>query len=99
MGLKETILTNWKGKIVEYQERKFYILEQFDYEGTEYLYGIDINTVDQEKPNVVFLSRVNDNIFQHVSSEELFNLLILRVAGVMTSEIYLEEYKKIKNTN
>lgn len=96
MGLKENLVTNWKDKILEYQEKKFFILEQFDYDGTEYLYGVDINTIDYEKPNVVFLSRVHDDVFQHVSSEGLFNLLTIRVAGVMTSEIVIEELKNKK---
>ena len=96
MGLKENLITNWKGKTLEYLEKKFYILEQFEYEGLEYLYGIDIDTIDNDMPNVVFLHKVKDDIFEHVEDEKLFDLLILRVAGVMTSEIVIEELKNKK---
>lgn len=97
MGLKENLIVNWKGKLIEYQNKKFYIIEQFEYEGKEYLYGIDIDTLDQEMPSVVFLNRIKDDVFQHVESEELFNLLILRVSGVITSQIVTEELKKLNN--
>ncbi len=96
MGLKENLITDWKGKTIEYLEKRFYILEQFEYEGVKYLYGIDLDTVDKEIPNVVFLHKVKDDIFEHVEDEKLFNLLILRVAGVMTSEIVIEELKNKK---
>lgn len=96
MGLKENLITNWKGKTLEYLEKRFYILEQFEYEGLEYLYGIDIDTIDNDMPNVVFLHKVKDDIFEHVEDEKLFDLLILRVAGVMTSEIVIEELKNKK---
>ena len=96
MSLKENLIANWKDKTIEYQEKKFYILEQFEYEGLEYLYGIDINTIDNEVPNVVFLHKVKDDIFEHVEDEKLFDLLILRVAGIMTSKIITEELKNRK---
>ena len=96
MGLKENLITDWKGKTIEYLEKRFYILEQFEYEGLEYLYGIDIDTIDNDMPNVVFLHKVKDDIFEHVEDEKLFDLLILRVAGVMTSEIVIEELKNKK---
>ena len=96
MGLKENLIANWKDKTIEYQEKKFYILEQFEYEGLEYLYGIDINTIDNEVPNVVFLHKVKDDEFEHIEDEKLFDLLILRVAGIMTSKIITEELKNRK---
>lgn len=91
MGFREELTSNWKGKVIDYQDKKFYILTQFEFEGKEYLYGIDIDTIKNEIINVVFLYKVKDDIFEHVESKELFDILVVRVAGLITADIIKKE--------
>jgi len=97
MGFKETYITDWKDKTIEYQEKQFYILEQFEYEKREYLCGCDINTIGKENLEVVFLYRLKDDIFEHVLDEKLFEELLMNVSGKLISEKILEIDKKYNN--
>ena len=86
MGFRESYTTDWKDKTIEYQEKNFYILEQFEYEEKEYLCGCDINTVGKENLEVVFLYKLSDDIFEHVEEEELFEELLMNVSGKLVAE-------------
>lgn len=94
MGLKENLIMDWTDKIIEYQEREFLILKQFKYEGKEYLYGAEVKTIGTEKMNVVFLSKVKDDIFEHVEDDELFEKLFITVSGMLAAEMVEEDAKK-----
>lgn len=96
MGFREDLITNWKDKTIEYQERKFYILEQFVYEGKEYLYGCDIDTIGNEKMNVVFLYKIKDSLFEHIEDEKLFEELLIHVTGILTGELMIDTYENNK---
>ncbi len=97
MGLKEQLMTDWKDKTIEYQERKFYILDQFNFENTEYLYCINIDTVNNKNPEVAFLYKKNGEIFEHVENKELFEELLINVSGRLVAEKIEEDLKKITN--
>ena len=98
MGLRENLITNWKDKTIEYQDKQFYILEQFTYDNKEYLFGSDISTLKNEKLEVVFLYRVKDDIFEHVEDEKLFEELFLNVSGILAAE-KIQEISKKYNSN
>ncbi len=94
MGFKENLTTNWIDKTIEYQGRKFYIIDQFWHDDREYLYGIDVDTINSEKPNVVFIYKITDDVFEHVESEKIFQELMLIVSGRMAGEMIKEDIKK-----
>ena len=81
MGLRESLTVDWKDKTIEYQNKTIYIVDQFKYNGIEYLYGCDIETINNKNLEVVFLVRVRDDLIEHVEDEELFNELLMHVAG------------------
>lgn len=89
MGIRENLIINFESKTLEYQNKRFYILKQFDYEGRTYLYGIDVDAFnkDQENLEVAFLYRMHDDIFNHVSDKELANKLLDEVAGLCTADM------------
>lgn len=99
MGFKEELITNWRDKTLEYQGKKFYIVEQLEFEGKEYLYGCDINTIKNKNIEVVFLTKVKDNIFEHVENEELFEILLMNVSGKLLSNKLEEIYQKYIGNN
>lgn len=86
MGFRENLINDWKDKTIEYQDRFFYIVDQFVYEEKEYLYGCNIDTLNNQNLEVVFLYKIKDDIFEHVEDNELFNNLFLYVAGKLTAE-------------
>ena len=96
MGLKEQLIANWEDKTIEYCDKKFYIVKQFEFEGIEYLYAVDIETYDKNPINIVFLHRVKDEIFEHIEDEDLVDELFTYVSQICAAEIVrkkLEEYK------
>lgn len=97
MGFKEDLIADWTDKTIEYQGKRIYILEQFDYKGKNYLYGCDIDTINNKDLEVVFLTKVKDNIFEHVEDDKLFDELFEIVAGKMLSDKLDEIYKKYSN--
>lgn len=97
MGLKENLITEWIDKTIEYQDKKIYILDQFTYQDKEYLYGVDVETINLPKIDVVFLYKLKDDIFEHVESNELFEELALVVSGRLSEEMIKEDLKKYKN--
>ena len=99
MGMKESIIVNFESKTLEYQNKKFYILKQFEFEGKTYLYGIDVDEFykNQRDLEVVFLYRVHDDIFNHVSDEKLLVRLQDYVAGICTIDLMQENMKNKSN--
>ncbi len=91
MGLKEELISNWEDKTIEYGGKIFYILKQFEFEGKEYLYGIDKESpMDMENMKVVFLYRIKNDLFEHVEDDELFEKLFLHVGGLCTADLVSE---------
>ena len=96
MGFREELISNWEDKTIEYGGKKFYIIKQLNHEGTEYLYGIDIETYDKDPMNVVFLYKIKDDIFEHVEDEELFEKLLIQAGGLCAADLVgkaIEEHK------
>lgn len=96
MGLRETLITDWKNKDIIYQGCEMYVVEQFEYEGVEYLYVIDKDSVVNENSKdieVAFLYKVNDDEFANVDDENLFFELMGEVAGKMAVEKLKEIFK------
>ena len=46
MSLQDKLTVDWKGKIVNYQGLKLYVVDQFDYKEETYLYVMDTNLSD-----------------------------------------------------
>ena len=81
MELKE----NFKGKIIEYQNTPLLVVEQFDYKENSYLYTINMDVLD-EKAEVTFLQKIEENRYRHITDEELLNELFILVAGIEIEE-------------
>ena len=79
MGLRESLIVNWENKTIEYQGKKMYIVKQFMYENKEYLYAIDLETINKENLEIVFLYKMKDDIFAYVEEDDLFDKLIVTV--------------------
>lgn len=94
MGLKEDLIVDWTDKTIEYQDRKFYILKQFEHNNKQYLYGVEPSTIGTETMKVVFLYKVKDNIFEHVEEKELFEELMIAVSGLITADMVEKDVKK-----
>ncbi len=92
MGFRESLMNDFKDKTIEYQGKKLYILDQFTYEGIEYLCGCDIESVKRIKNKesgdmeVIFLHKNNNNLFEWVSDKKLFDELVLHVSGLLLGE-------------
>ena len=97
MSFKEELITDWKDKTIEYQEKNFYIVEQIEYKGKTYLYGCDLNTIKNNNIEVVFLTKVKDNIFEHIEDDDLFEKLLANVSGKVLSNKLNEIYNKYVN--
>lgn len=99
MSFKEQLINDWKNKIMEYQEKKMWIADQFEYNNIEYLYAIDLATIDDkhEEYEVAFLYKEKDDIFAYVKDEKLFNELLGMATGRLASQVIIEETKKIFN--
>lgn len=99
MGFRENLITDWKDKTIEYQDKNFYILEQFIYEDIEYLFGCDINTINNQNLEVVFLYKVKDDIFEHVEDKEIFEKLYIYVSGRLAANKINEINEKYGTNN
>lgn len=87
MGIRETLITNFEDKTLEYLGKKFYVIKQFDYKGKTYLYALDLETLGTNDLGYAFLYRVDDDIFNHVRDEETCNDLFDIVSGLCVEEI------------
>lgn len=99
MGFRENLITDWKDKTIEYQDKNFYILEQFIYKDIEYLFGCDINTINNQNLEVVFLYRVKDDIFEHVEDKNIFDELFIHVSGKLAANKINEINEKYGTNN
>ena len=86
MGFKEELISNWEDKTIEYRKKHFYIIKQFDYEGKEYLYGVNVETYDKNPMEVVFLYRVKELTmhvisFKEIDSEKVLNRIKKKIAN------------------
>lgn len=97
MGIREDLIVDWKDKTIEYFDKKMYVIEQFTYKGTEYLYVVDKATVNNDNLEVAFLYRVKDDVFANVDSDELFNELLDEVSKKNLKELTEIAMSKIKN--
>jgi len=98
MGLKEDLIVDWTDKVIEYQERQFYILKQFQHGNKEYLYGVEKDTIGSEKMNAVFLYKIKDSIFEHVEDDKLFEELLVVVSGLLTAQMVEKDIKEHKDS-
>lgn len=100
MGMRESLIVNFEDLTLEYQDKKFYILKQFDYKGTTYLYGIDVDAFYKDRENLefAFLYRMHDDIFNHVSDENLLDELFNYVSGLCMGDV-IKKIAEKNNTN
>ncbi len=97
MGMKESLVVDWKDKTIEYQGKTMYIVEQFEFEGREYFYAVDVDTVESKKLEVTFLYRIKDDVFAHVEDEKLYEQLIITGGAKVISAMIVEDIRKLKH--
>lgn len=94
MGMKEELIVDWKHRHITYQDSEMFVVDQFEYDGKEYLYVIDENSVTDENAKdieVAFLYKVNGNVFANVQDDNLFKELMAEVA----TKLAIEKIKEI----
>ena len=96
MGLRESLIVNWENKTIEYQGKKMYIVKQFMYENKEYLYAIDLETINKENLEIVFLYKMKDDIFAYVEEDDLFDKLIVKVGIECFTEILRKDLEQLQ---
>lgn len=103
MGMRESLMTNFENKTLEYKNKQFYIVKQFDYKGRTYLYGVEKETINSEEYETYFLYRVKDDLFNHISDKNEQLELLEVVSGLFMSDIIkknlknqIKKFKKIK---
>lgn len=96
MGMRENLITNWKDKTIEYQGKELYIIEQFMYRETEYLYAVDKATLNKKNIEVAFLYKLKDDIFANVDSDKLFDELLEEVSKKNLEELTINAIEKLK---
>ena len=84
MGIKEEYLMNLKGATIEYQGKKMYIVEQFNYEKEIYLCTLDIEEIPE--PVVIFLKKKDNMIYEYINDEKLCDKLFSRVGAIYVQE-------------
>lgn len=89
MGLKEDLLLSLKGTTIEYQGKKLYVIEEIEYKNDKYLYTIDIDKAPEAE--ISFLKKETDKIYENVTDEKLFDVLLAQI-GIKTAN---EEIKKL----
>ena len=89
MGFKENLVTDWTMRTIEYQGKQFLVCKQFDYEGKEYLYVADKNS-PKDNIEVAFLTKKEDDVFEHVTDDNLFNELLAKAAGLFIADTLLD---------
>ncbi len=98
MGMRESLMTNFEDKTLEYKNKQFYIVKQFDYKGKTYLYGIDRSTIKNEEYETYFFYRAREDLFNHVSDKNMQLELLEVVSGLFMSDIIkknlVEQLKK-----
>ncbi len=95
MGLRDSLIIDWKGKFIEYEDVEFYVVDQFEYNGKIYLYVI--NSDISEEIKILFLEKEKENIFSPVDSgSKLLEELMAIQTGRVTVDNLLEQIGKIK---
>lgn len=91
MGLKEEMISNFKGYEIEYQGKKLYVVEQLEYKGDTYLCVIHLDKLPETVIN--FLKRKNATKYENVEDNEIFNELFNK----MGENKIVDEIKSILN--
>lgn len=95
MGLRDSLIVDWKGRFIEYEDVEFYVVDQFEYNGKIYLYVI--NSDISEEIKILFLEKEKENIFSPVDSDsKLLEELMAIQTGRVTVDNLLEQIGKIK---
>ena len=90
MGLKENLLTDLKGCTVEYQGKKLYVVEQFNFKNEIYLCTLDLEEIPEAA--VIFLKKKTSSIYEYINDEKLCDKLFERVGAIVVQN----EIEKIK---
>lgn len=93
MGMREQLMIDFEDKTLQYQDKKFYILKQFEHKNTLYLYGVDIDSYQKEELEYAFLYRIDRDIFGHVEDEKLWEELFDIAAGLCAADIVKKNLK------
>lgn len=96
MGFKEELTIDWEDKTIEYQGKRMYVVKTFNYNDTEYLCTVDLNTVNNENLEVAFLYKVKDSIFANVNDDELFDKLLMVAGGETIGDLIKQDIEKLK---
>ncbi len=93
MGFREEFKEKWTGDTIEYQGKNLLVIREVELEGKKYLYAVREESLydDSESYKVVFLYRVDGDVFAHVQDDELFQRLLAKAGG----EFLAEELKRI----
>lgn len=90
MGLKESLMSDFKGYTIEYQGKKLYVIDQLEYKNDTYLCVLHIDKIPEAV--VDFLKKEKDSIFKHVTDDKLFDELVLKLG----ENTVIEEIEKVK---
>lgn len=93
MGMREQLMVNFEDKTIQYQDKKFYIVKQFEHKKILYLYGVDVDSFEREDLEYAFLYRVDGDIFNHVEDSNLWDELFDIVSGLCTADIIKKNMK------
>ncbi len=96
MGMRENLIADWKDKTLEYQGKKLYVVDQFEYEGITYLYTVDIATINNKNIEIAFLYKVKDDIFEDVRDDALFNKLVIRAGSNLMGNMLKEDLEQLQ---
>lgn len=82
MEFKESLKSDLKGKIINYQNVDLYVVDQFEFEDKNYLYTVNMQCIE-EKTEVTFLRKIQGEEYEHILDKELLKKLFLAVSGRM----------------
>lgn len=98
MGFREELTIDWEDKTIEYQGKMLYVIKSFNYDNKEYLYTVDINTINNDNLEVAFLYKIKDSIFAHVDDDELFEKLVIAAGTENITEMIKKDIQKLKKS-
>lgn len=84
MGLKEELTSNLKGYIVEYQNKRLYVLEQLVYNKETYLCTVEIEKLPEQI--LIFLKKKTNNNYEYINDKELTDELFMRVGAIIVHD-------------
>lgn len=94
MGLKESLITNFKDCTLKYQGKKIYVVDQVEFEKDIYLYVFNIEKLPELEIN--FLKKIKDDQFEVVTDLSLFDILLAN-AGIQLATDKINEVIKNKD--